>query len=175
MDCSLIGENGADIWVTSTMPPVRLPSELSADEVEALRSLRHAVDSRYGDKVFFQPNAVGVTAFPRCDTLTPAQVEREVNVQLPETISTYIHIDSVDWAVKRFNKGIALQRLAQHLGIPISRVAAAGDGANDLPMLAIASLALWLGDADDASGVTVERVGTVDRMMERLIGFAHEV
>jgi len=50
--CSLIGENGAEIWINSTMPPARLPNEITDEEASVLRELASTARSRYGDSVF---------------------------------------------------------------------------------------------------------------------------
>jgi HAD superfamily hydrolase (TIGR01484 family) len=171
METALIGENGAETWVTSTMPPERLENGLAPEELAALQSLREAVAAQYGARVFFQPNAVGVTAFPVSEDLPPPDVAARVDVALPDSITMYIHVDSVDWAVKRFDKGVALRRLAEHLGVPLSRVAAVGDGANDLPMFDVAARALWLGDPTVVAGTPAVCVPTIHEALERLAGF----
>ena len=48
------------------------------------------------------------------------------------------------------NKGDGIAALAQAHGVPLDRVAAIGDQANDLPMLARAGLSIAMGNAPDA-------------------------
>ncbi|HJW83423.1 MAG TPA: HAD-IIB family hydrolase, partial [Anaerolineae bacterium] len=45
------------------------------------------------------------------------------------------------------NKGTALKRLAEHLGIPLKRIAVIGDGGNDVSMFEVAGLAVAMGNA----------------------------
>jgi hydroxymethylpyrimidine pyrophosphatase-like HAD family hydrolase len=45
------------------------------------------------------------------------------------------------------SKGQALEALASHLGIKLEEVAAIGDGANDIPLLSTAGLAIAMNDA----------------------------
>jgi Cof subfamily protein (haloacid dehalogenase superfamily) len=47
-------------------------------------------------------------------------------------------------------KGVALRRLADHLGIPLSRVVAIGDQNNDLTMFEVAGLSVAMGNAPPA-------------------------
>jgi Cof subfamily protein (haloacid dehalogenase superfamily) len=48
------------------------------------------------------------------------------------------------------NKGDGIQALAKAHGVPLDRIAAIGDQANDLPMLARAGLSIAMGNAPDA-------------------------
>jgi hydroxymethylpyrimidine pyrophosphatase-like HAD family hydrolase len=185
-DISLIGENGAEIWVTPNMPPERLAQAVTDEERRALQALQSAVQSQYRDQVFFQPNAVGVTAFPVSDDLPPADIADNIAVATPSSITMYLHVDSVDWAVGRFDKGIALRALAERLPLSprerdaarapsrLEGVAAVGDGSNDLPMLRVASLALWLGDPEAVSGTHIVCVPDIHVAMQRLLDFANE-
>lgn len=171
MDASLIGENGAETWVNSTMPPKTLPTNLLPEERDALAKIRSTVEKLFGDQVFFQPNAIGVTAFPVGPDLKPDEVAAQVSVELPESLLRYIHVDSVDWAVARFDKGFALQRLIDHLSISADRVAALGDSANDLPMFDVAELCLWVGPQDALEGRSAELFDDVDAALDRLMRF----
>lgn len=168
MDSSLVGENGAEIWLNSTMPPQRLRVELSDEERAAMRAIRERVDGVFGDRVFFQPNTVGVTAFPAKPGLTPQRVADAVDFPVPPSITLFIHVDSADWAVTRLNKGASLEQLARHLGIPMDRVAAVGDGENDVPMLEVAALALWLGAPGCGPANAVECSNGIGEVLERL-------
>ena len=168
MDCSLIGENGAEVWVGSTMPPERLSISPTAEEAATLAWVRDAVEARYGDSVFFQPNAVGVTAFPRPGTDTPHDIAREIDPPLPESIERFVHVDSVDWAVRRFNKGEALTRLADRLGVPMARVAVAGDSGNDLSMVDVAAVSVWLGAPARLEGRQAQCFDNIDAALAAL-------
>lgn len=171
MTASLIGENGADIWLTSTMPPEILPTPLAEEERVALARVRSAVAALFGDQVFFQPNTIGVTAFPARPELTPEDIAAGVGVELPESLARYVHADSVDWAVCRFDKGEALRRLIAHFGIPAERVAAVGDSANDLPMCDVAELFLWRGDPEAVERCDAEVFEDIASALDRLAHF----
>lgn len=171
VDCSLIGENGADIWINSAMPPQRISPELSGDEISALHALKDEVLAIFGERVFLQPNLVGVTAFPVADDLTPQEICDAVEIRLPETIAKYVHVDSVDWAVRRLDKGAALRQLAQHLGVALSRTVAVGDGANDLPMMEVTGLAIWLGPPDWVADIPAKCVSSIHEALELVFQF----
>ena len=51
---------------------------------------------------------------------------------------------------KRCSKGLAMEQLIQHLGIPREETIAIGDGYNDIPMLEFAGLGIAMGNACDA-------------------------
>ncbi len=55
--------------------------------------------------------------------------------------------DFVNITDARVSKGAALVALAGHLGIPIGRTLAIGDGPNDIPLLRAAGLGVAMGDA----------------------------
>lgn len=171
-DVSLVGENGGDIWLRGFMPPGRLPTDVNADEVQALVSIRQTIEENFGDDVFFQPNRVGVTAFAVPDELTPGDIAAKVAQDFPATIVMYEHEDSVEWAIDRFNKGNAIVRLARHLEIPMDRTAAVGDASNDVPMLEVVRVAYWVGDSSDAPGDYVILRDDINRVIKELIAFA---
>jgi len=170
MGAPLIGENGAETWLDSTMPTRTLVPHLTDEEVAGLAAIREEVAREFGDRVFFQPNRVGVTAFPFGD-LTPAAIADHISVTVgtPEGLICYEHVDSADWAVERINKGDALLRLAEELGIAREYLAAVGDSANDLPMLRVAALAVWVGAPDALEGADVELYSEIDDALDRVL------
>ena len=61
----------------------------------------------------------------------------------------YPGIDFINILSPGVSKGKALEALASHLGIPLVEVIAAGDGTNDVSLLASAGLAIAMGNALD--------------------------
>jgi len=167
MDLSLIGENGAEIWLGCTMPPERLPQPLLPEEQAGLQDVRRRVVERYGDQVFLQPNTVGVTAFPIPGGPTPPEIADAIGPG-PSGLQQYIHADSVDWAVGRFDKGAALLLLAKHLGLAPLHLSAVGDSANDLPMMRVVGLPLWLGAPGKLDGVPATVVDDIHEALALL-------
>ena len=58
----------------------------------------------------------------------------------------------------RANKGAALTALAERLGIPMGKVAAFGDGTNDLSMIRAAGMGVAMGNAAEAVKAAADRV-----------------
>lgn len=61
----------------------------------------------------------------------------------------YPGVDFINLLAPRVSKGKALETLASHLGVSLTEVIAVGDGANDIPLLTSAGLAIAMGNAPD--------------------------
>ena len=61
----------------------------------------------------------------------------------------YPGVDFINVVAPDVSKGKALEALASFLGIPLTEVIAIGDGANDIPLLSSAGLAVAMGNASD--------------------------
>jgi len=59
---------------------------------------------------------------------------------------------------KHCSKGLAIEQLIRHLGIPREETIAIGDGYNDIPMLTYAGLGIAMGNACDASKAVANAV-----------------
>jgi len=77
-----------------------------------------------------------------------ARCERELSAEL-ETRATVARsqLYYLDVTHPLANKGHAVERLSQLLAVPASAIAAIGDGRNDMPMFAVAGLAVAMGNA----------------------------
>ena len=81
----------------------------------------------------------------------------------------------LDITARQANKGDALAALAEHLGVPLERTAAIGDGGNDPAMFHRAGLSIAMGQAEaqvreQAMQVTGSNVEDgVAQVIERLI------
>jgi hypothetical protein len=65
--------------------------------------------------------------------------------QVSRSQPVYLDVTAVE-----ANKGAALTRLAEHLGVPLEQTAAIGDGGNDPAMFHCAGLSIAMGQAEDA-------------------------
>lgn len=83
------------------------------------------------------------------EELAPAreQVRKRVGRAVRTTSS---HPNLLEVLAAGVSKGRALQRLAEHLGIPIAATVAVGDGLNDLEMLQVAGLGVAMANAPEA-------------------------
>jgi len=85
------------------------------------------------------------------DALHTDPVCREINY----FTSNPLFLELVD---KHCSKGLALEQLIHHLGIPREATIAIGDGYNDIPMLEYAGLGIAMGNACDAVKAAADAV-----------------
>ncbi|MBH9967970.1 HAD family hydrolase [[Bacillus] enclensis] len=135
----IIGENGLDIFYGSAVPPVKSIEADTSDMVKKkLLRIKEVLIEEFSERIWFQPNAVSVTAFPKDITDMDKLVERIGEVFKDESIVKdlvyYKHSDSIDIAPKNVHKGNALNKLLQKEGWAKEEVIAIGDGENDIPM-----------------------------------------
>ena len=70
----------------------------------------------------------------------------------------YPEVDFINVLAPGVSKGRALQALTAHLGISLAEVMAVGDGANDIPLLSSAGLAVAMGGAPDQLKAVADHV-----------------
>lgn len=85
------------------------------------------------------------------DALNAKPVRQEINY----FTSNPLFLELVD---KRCSKGLAIEQLIRHLGIPREETIAIGDGYNDIPMLEFAGLGIAMGNACDAVKAAADTV-----------------
>lgn len=142
----LIGENGATFQFGIELPPRRYEvypySESAREQLDMMRTL---IDRECGDKVWYQPNEVELTPFPK-DAEAFELIQKLIDgrtVMLDELL-VYRHIDSFDLTPKNINKFNGLAYLIELLGLEAKDVIAVGDGVNDIPMFEFADLAIGI-------------------------------
>lgn len=138
-DPIIIGENGLNIYYGCAVPPLKIiDADVDRETHEILHSIKNDIIRRLGDKIWFQPNAVSVTAFPMAwedmYLLKEMMAELFQNETVAEKLVYYTHLDSIDIAPKKVNKGSALSKLLEIEGWGKQDVIAVGDGENDIPM-----------------------------------------
>ena len=142
----LVGENGAVIQMGVDLPPRAYHvAPYSADAKRSIRLLRDELE-RCVPGMWYQPNEVGLTPFPRSEeefAAVEACIAR-LNGQLRDVI-IYRHCDSFDIMPDGITKKSGLERLGRLLGILPEETAAVGDGVNDYPMFEYAGLSIGVG------------------------------
>ena len=151
----LVGENGAVIQFGVDLPPrdyhVAPYSEAAR---RSIRLLREAFEAAVPG-LWYQPNEVGLTPFPRNEAEFDA-LQGCIDALAPqlEDVIVYRHCDSFDITPDGITKKSGLARLGNMLGIAPQETAAVGDGVNDYPMFEYAGLSI---------GVNVKDALRVDR------------
>ena len=124
----------------------RLIGEASPEIIHSIR-LISGVDVTETQDIWRETDAAPTKMFMTGDhaVLVPLEHEirqRRLNVNLVYSAPIYLEVTR-----QGVNKGSALHRLSAHLGIPLERIAAIGDGGNDVSMFQIAGLAIAMGNA----------------------------
>lgn len=134
----IIGENGLSIYYGCSVPPSHVINcAYSNKDRELLLSVKAMIMEHFGEDVWFQPNEVSVTAFPKNIEMSEL---REVvlaifeDEKILETLVYYQHSDSIDIAPKQVNKGNAIQQLLDYEGWTSEHIIGIGDGENDIPL-----------------------------------------
>jgi len=135
----LAGENGALIHYTANFPPEKIvrPSAVVSDAMDTTRSLRSKVVSRFGDRIWVQPNEYNLTLFfDTQDTLKELRdfFAVELSKDGAGKMQVYCHVDSIELIPASVNKGVALREIMRMEKLVPTQVIAVGDGENDIPM-----------------------------------------
>ncbi len=144
----LIGENGATFVFGVDLPPkTHMIYPYSALAKLQLQDLKGALETLLGERVWYQPNEVGVTPFPPDEACFDviAGILEERKSALSE-LSVYRHCDSFDIVPSCISKANGLAFLAEHLGLTAHDFVAIGDGVNDLPMFGYADVSIAIGE-----------------------------
>lgn len=146
----LVGENGAVIQLGVDLPPRDYFVAPYSDA--AKRSIRLLADALSVEVpgMWYQPNEVGLTPFPR-DAAEFDAVQRVIDRLAPQMqdVIVYRHCDSFDITPDGITKKTGLARLGGLLGIPAEETACVGDGVNDYPMFEYGGLAVGVNVKDE--------------------------
>lgn len=142
----LIGENGATFQFGIELPPKRYEVYPYSESAKAqLGMMRALIDRECGANVWYQPNEVGLTPFPKdVETFEVIQQLLDGRAELLDELLVYRHIDSFDLTPKNINKFNGLSYLAKLLGLEEKDVIAVGDGVNDVPMFEFADVSVGI-------------------------------
>lgn len=164
----LVGENGAVIQFGIDLPPREYHVAPHSDAAKrSIRRLREAFDAAVPG-LWYQPNEVGLTPFPRDDAEFDA-LQGCIDALSPELhdLIIYRHCDSFDITPSGITKKSGLVWLGGLLGIGPEETAAVGDGVNDYPMFEYAGLSVGV-NVQDASRVD-RNFATTDEALEFLL------
>ena len=160
----LVGENGAVIQFGVDLPPKDyFVASYSEAAKRSIRLLREKIEKAVPG-MWYQPNEVGLTPFPRNDAEFAA-VQDVIDALKDEIrdVIVYRHCDSFDITPEGITKKSGLARLGALLGIAPEETIAVGDGVNDYPMFAYAGHAVGV-SVKDASKVDVNFTGIAEAL-----------
>ena len=160
----LVGENGAVIQFGVDLPPKDyFVAPYSEAAKRSIRLLREKIEKAVPG-MWYQPNEVGLTPFPRNDAEFAA-VQDVIDALKDEIrdVIVYRHCDSFDITPEGITKKSGLERLGALLGIAPEETIAVGDGVNDYPMFAYAGHAVGV-SVKDASKVDVNFTGIAEAL-----------
>ncbi|MBR5303127.1 MAG: HAD family phosphatase [Clostridia bacterium] len=147
----LVGENGAVIQMGVDLPPREYyVAPYSAAARHSIRLLREKIEEAVPG-MWYQPNEVGLTPFPRNDAEFAA-VQGVIDALKDdiEDVIVYRHCDSFDITPNGITKKSGLERLGALLGIAPEETITVGDGVNDYPMFEYAGHAVGVNVKDTA-------------------------
>ena len=150
----LVGENGAAIQFGVDLPPKQ--SYIVCDQLKAMKELdqlKVKLEEQFEGKIWYQPNEVVLTAFPKKQEYFDA-IRTFLQENLIDNCAVYEHIDSFDIVPSGVNKYEGLTYLAKILNVSKDDFIAVGDGQNDYPMFEFAKLSLGI-KVKDASKVDI--------------------
>ena len=160
----LVGENGAVIQLGVDLPPKDYFVAPYSDAAKrSIRLLRQKIEEAVPG-MWYQPNEVGLTPFPRNEAEFDAVqgVIDAIDGEIKDVI-VYRHCDSFDITPEGITKQSGLERLGALLGIAPQETIAVGDGVNDYPMFAYAGHAVGV-SVKDESRVDVNFAGIAEAL-----------
>jgi len=143
----LVGENGAVIQYGVELPPERFyicpHSERAAEQ---LHRMKERITAVCGDRVWFQPNEVELTPFPRdAEAFELIQGLVDEHPEDVDELLVYRQVDCFDFIPRNMNKARGLAYLAELEGLTRADFVAVGDGINDVPMFEFADVSVGIG------------------------------
>lgn len=146
----LVGENGAVIQFGVDLPPKQYYVLPYSDEAKrTINFLKNKIIERFPD-MWFQPNEVGLTPFPKNDlefeAISSILEEHKDSVK---DVTVYRHADSFDITPNGIDKKAGLQYLGEILDILPEETVVVGDGVNDYPMFEYAGYSVGINVKDD--------------------------
>ena len=146
-DPILIGENGAVVQFGVELPPrVYYKYPCAETAIKQLHRMQEMIEEACGDDVWYQPNDVALTPFPKKKEVFDL-IQELVDTHIEELsgLRVYRHSDSFDIVPGNINKFCSLELLTRSMSIAAGQVIAYGDWTNDIPMFEFADLSVKIG------------------------------
>ena len=144
-DAILIGETGAVIQGGSALPPrFHIKNNVGPESLAQMARVREAL-APYEARLWYQPNEVALTPFPRDSEMF--EVLDEITCRLEPSLTAldiYRQVDCIDFIPKGTSKMSGLQALAAELGASPRDFLVIGDGENDVPMFQYADFSICI-------------------------------
>ena len=159
-DPILAGENGGTFQFGIALPPEKYAEyPYSKRAKEQILRMKELIDERCGEKIWYQPNLIGISPFPS-DEETFSSLQELINekrLELDE-LQIYRHWDCFDLIPNNVNKKNGILYLLDLLKWQQKDVLAVGDGANDIPMFELADVSIGVVETNklDEQGHLVE-------------------
>ncbi len=144
-DAILIGETGAVIQGGSALPPrFHIKNNVGPQSLAQMALVREALEP-YASRLWYQPNEVALTPFPRDPEMF--DILEEITRRLTPSLTAldiYRQVDCIDFIPKGTSKMSGLQALARELGASSNDFLVIGDGENDVPMFQYADFSICI-------------------------------
>ena len=144
-DAILIGETGAVIQGGSALPPrFHIKNNICPEALAQMDLVREAL-SPYAARLWYQPNEVVLTPFPRDPEMFT--ILEEITCALTPALTAldiYRQVDCIDFIPKGTSKMSGLQALAREFGASPRDFLVVGDGENDVPMFQYADYSICI-------------------------------
>ena len=145
-DPIMVGENGGAVQFGIDLPPRRYAQyPVDPAQKKLLVRLREEIDEICGDRIWYQPNEVQLTPFPRDEETfgTIRQILEKHGEELRD-LQIYEQNDCFDIVPAGINKKSGLIFLSSMLEMDSSQFLAVGDGVNDIPMFEFADFSILI-------------------------------
>ena len=163
----LLGENGGVIQFGVDLPPRQFYIVTEKKETIAFfREKRRALEEKYGDLLWFQPNEAMLTPFPR-DPAVFDRLEKDLEEAKDHGCKIYRFCDCFDVVPCDVDKGKGLSVLSRLTGVLPAQFVAVGDGENDYPMFDFAGTSLGI-NLKDPSRAKIS-VSSIDEAMAYIL------
>lgn len=164
-----IGENGAVICFGYDLPPSRYErAKVDKNTKNTLNRLREEIEEKLGDGVWFQPNEVALTPFPRGEK--EWEILDEIVQDYSEAlqgVNVYKQCDCYDFCPCDIDKAVGVKKVMDYLGVSKDGLFVVGDGNNDLSMLSLTDNAYGI-DMLDNDRVKI-KCNSVDEALDAIL------